>query len=102
MQASLLAQPLDCDELVAVRLGGEDKAGANKPAIEQHRAGAALALLARVLRAGEAEPLAKDVEQALPGPGIGLPALAVDRQLDSHWRQRSTARAVRTLRAWLR
>ena len=95
MQLVVLGQPLDRHELVAVRLGREDKAGADESAVEEHGAGAALALLARVLRAGEAEPLAEDVEQALPGPDVGLEALAVDRQLDSHCRQRSTARTVR-------
>ena len=96
MQLAVLGQPLDRHELVAVRLGREDKAGADESAVEEHGAGAALALLARVLRAGEAEPLAEDVEQAFPGPDVGLEALAVDRQLDSHCRQRSTARTVST------
>src|SRR6266550_1611479 len=96
MQLAVLGQPLDRHELVTVRLGREDKAGADKPALEEHGAGAALALLARVLRAGEAEPFAEDVEQAFPGPDVGLEALVVDRQLDSHCRQRSTARTVRT------
>ena len=40
-------------------------------AVHQHRAGPALALLAGVLRAGKAEPLAQHVEQALSQPGLG-------------------------------
>ena len=41
-------------------------------AVEEHRARAALALLAGVLRAGQAEPLAQREEQALAGPDVGL------------------------------
>ena len=55
-----------------------------RAAVEQHRAGAALALLAGVLRAREPEPLAQRVEQALAGPDVGLAPLAVDAERDLH------------------
>ena len=49
-------------------------------AVEVDRARAALALLAGVLRAGQAEPLAQHVEQALARPHVvGLRGLPVDR-----------------------
>ena len=44
---------LDGDDLVPVGLRGEDEARADERAVEQHRARAALALLAGVLRAGQ-------------------------------------------------
>ena len=53
-------------------------------AVEQHRARAALALLARVLRAREAELLAQREEQRLALPAVGLVLLAVDAQRDPH------------------
>ncbi len=89
--ARRLGQPLDRHHLVAVGLRGEDEARADEPAVEQHRAGSALALLAGVLRPGQPEPLAQREEQALAGPHVGLAPLAVDRQLDPH--AAGTARA---------
>ena len=54
-------------------------------AVEVDRARSALALLACVLRSGEAEMLAQRVEQALPLPhAVHLPALAVDGQRQAH------------------
>ena len=102
MQLAVLAQALHGHELVAVCLGSEDETGADELAVEQHGARSAFALLAGVLRAGKTQPLAKDVEQALAGPDVGLASLAVDGQLDSHCRQRSTARAARTRSEWRR
>ena len=66
------AEALDRDDLVAVRLRREHEARADELAVEQHGAGAALALLARVLRARQPEPLAQRVEQALALPDVGL------------------------------
>ena len=56
-----------------------------RQAVEVDRTRSALALLARVLRSGEAEMLAQGVEQALPLPyPVDLPMLAVDRQRQAH------------------
>ena len=71
VQAAALGQALDGDHLVAVGLGGEHEAGADEPAVEEHRARSALPLLAGVLRAGQPEPLAQREEQALSGPDLG-------------------------------
>ena len=76
--------PRRVDDLVAVRLRGENEARAHELAVEQHRARAALALLARVLRAGQLEALAQRIEQALARPDVGLEPLAVDSQRDPH------------------
>ena len=54
-------------------------------AVEVDRARPALALLAGVLGPGQPEPLTQDVEQALALPHVvGLPPLAVDRQVHPH------------------
>ena len=59
-----------------------DEAGADRHAVEVDRAGAALALLAGVLGARQAEPLAQRVEQALALPDVvGRARVAVDGQL---------------------
>ena len=68
----LAGEALDGDDLVTVRLRGEHEARADELAVEQHRARAALALLAGVLRTGQAEPLAERVEEALARPDVGL------------------------------
>src|SRR4029453_6584894 len=93
-------KPRDRDAVVAARLRGEDEAPTHEPPLEQHRARAALTLLARVLRARQAEPLAQREEQALALPDLRLALLAVDRQLDPHARHLSSARSVSTRNAW--
>ena len=67
-------EPLDRDDLVAVRLRGEDEARADELAVEENGARSALALLARVLRAGELEPVAERREKALARPDVRLAA----------------------------
>src|SRR6266511_3659691 len=80
-QLALGAQALDSADVAADRVGGHHAAGGHQGAVEHHRAGAALALLAGVLGTGEGEALPEHVEQALADPGGGdLPVLAVDRQ----------------------
>jgi hypothetical protein len=51
-------QPLDGHDVAAVRLPGGDQASADGHALQVDRARPALALLAGVLRAGQAHPLA--------------------------------------------
>ena len=74
-------------------LHGGHEAGAHELAVEKHGAGAALALLAGVLRAGQLEPVAERREQAVARPGVGLARLAVHGERDPHARHRSSARA---------
>src|SRR2546423_1169771 len=83
---------------VAFGLRREHEARADQLPVEKDGAGAALALLAGVLRAGEPEALAQGEEEALALPDVGLHLLAVDREREFHAasRQRSMARAVRT------
>src|SRR2546430_4142994 len=103
MKVAVLAEALGRPDDVAVGLGAEDEARADELPVEQHRARAALALLARVLRPGQAEALAQGEEEALAGPDVRLARLAIDGQLDSHdARQRSRPRAASTRSAWRR
>ena len=53
------------------------QAGEHAPAVDQHRAGAALAVVAALLRAGEAEVLAQRIEQR---------RARVERTADDLWR----------------
>src|SRR5262245_55875978 len=78
------AQSLDGGDVVPVRLRGEDEACADELVVEQDGTRSALALLARVLRAREAEPLAQRVEEALARPDVRLAIVPVDRHVDPH------------------
>ena len=72
MQAPPSRQPFDRRHLVPVGLHGEHEAGAHERAVEQHRARAALTLLAGVLGAGKPELLAQREEERLALPAVGL------------------------------
>ena len=93
------AEALDRDDLVPVGLRGEHEAGADELAVEEHRARAALALLAGVLRAGQLEPCrAASSRRLSPAQTSASRALAVDGQLDLH-AQAPLERALRRARA---
>src|SRR5712691_12687851 len=64
VQPLAFGEPLDRDDAVPVRLRRQHEARTDERAVEQHRAGTALALLAGVLRARQAEPLAEREEEA--------------------------------------
>ena len=102
VQAAVRREALDRHDLAAVGLGAVHEARAHELAVEQHRAGAALALLARALGARQVEPLAQHEEQALGAVDVGLALLAVDAQLDPHTRHLASARRVSTPSAWRR
>ena len=75
-------QALDGRDLVALGLERERQAGVARHAVDQHRAGAALAALAAGLGAGQAEPLAEDVEQRPARLDEQPVAPAVDEERD--------------------
>src|SRR4030095_13975316 len=78
-------EALDGDDLGPLGLAGQDQAGADQHPIQVDRAGPALALLAGVLGAWQAEALAQHVEQALALPDVvGVARLAVDGAGDAH------------------
>ena len=102
VQPAVGGQPLDGHDLAPVGLRAVHEAGAHELAVQQHRAGAALALLAGALGARQVEPLAQHEQQALGAVDVGLALLAVDAQLDPHTRHLASARRVSTPRAWRR
>ena len=63
VQRVALRQPLDGADLLAVRLHREHQAGAHRFAFDDHRAGAAHAMLAADMRAGEPAFVADGVDQ---------------------------------------
>ena len=94
---------------------GQLEAGAHEHAVDQHRARAALALLAGVLGAGQPEPVAQDVEQAVAAVrALDAPGRAVDHQVvhvghaaasdpaAGPGQARSSARRASTPTAWRR
>ena len=78
----------------------EHEARAAQHAVDKHRAGATLPLLARVLRAGKPESLAQHVQQTLADPAVGDVMVGpVDREAvrrGGHRRARSSARRAQT------
>src|SRR5664279_4216033 len=85
MQGVAVGESLHCLDASALGLAGRDQAGADQRAVQVDRAGATLALFAGVLRAGEPEPLAQHIEQALALPDpVGLPGLAVHLAVQLH------------------
>ena len=64
------AQPLDGGDAVALVHHRERQAGIDPPPVDDHRAGAALAVIAALLGAGEMQVLAQRVEQR--GPRVEL------------------------------
>src|SRR5712692_8906818 len=56
--ARAVRQTLDCHDVVPIRLDGEHQAGADRLSIQQHGAGAAHAVLAPDVRAGESQLVA--------------------------------------------
>ncbi len=59
-------QPLDGDDLGVLVRDGEGQAAIHAPAVEQDGAGSALPVVAALLGAGEAEPLAQRIQQRRP------------------------------------
>ena len=71
---------LDCFHAAAVALHREHQATAHDRAVDAHRAGAAHAVLAAHVAAGELQLLAQEIDQVLSRLDLGVDALAVDRE----------------------
>src|SRR6266540_1788395 len=82
VQVLPFSQPTDSRERAAVDLHGEQQAGADRLAVQQHRAGPADPLAAAVANLAVAKVVPEHVEQAVVGEHPGLPLLSVDRQGD--------------------
>ncbi len=63
MQLAVPGQALDRDDAIAVAGDGQRQAGIHPHAVHQHGAGAALAVVAALLGAGQAEMVAQRIEQ---------------------------------------
>ena len=82
MQRAVLRQALDGGHLGAVLHDGERQAGIDPPAVDQHGAGAALAVIAALLGAGQVEMVAQGVKERRPRRHRELPFDAVDDEFD--------------------
>ncbi len=63
MKLVTLGETLDGRDVIALVHHGEGQAGIDPPAVDQHRAGAALAVVAAFLRTREADVFAQCIEQ---------------------------------------
>jgi hypothetical protein len=83
VQVRVARQAFDRGHLGPVVRDGQDEAGVDPPAVQQHRARAALPLVAALLRPGQREVIAQEVQQA--GPRVdGKPVrFAVDTDGDA-------------------
>ena len=82
VQLAVLGQTLDRGDLGAVGLDGEDRAGLDAAAVDQHRARAALARVAADVRAGQQQLLAQEVDEEQARLDVALAHLAVDGHRD--------------------
>src|SRR5437879_6241377 len=99
MQHVAHGETLDGRHLTTLRLAAEHQAGADQLPVQVNRARAALALLARVLRAGQSHVLAEHREEALPLPHVLRHTRpAVDPAVDPHAAARYSFQAHTKLR----
>jgi|tagenome__1003787_1003787.scaffolds.fasta_scaffold20273636_2 hypothetical protein len=84
MQAAGGRQPFDGGRLPILALGRERQARQHALAVEQHRTGAARALVAALLRAGQLELVAQRVEQRDAAVRPHAPLSPVDPQRHIH------------------
>src|SRR5438094_2860725 len=82
-------EALDGRQLSAVRLHRQHQAGAHRLAVEQHGAGAAHAVLAADVGAGEPQVLAQEVAQEEPRLDVAPVLDPVDGHVDRHVRASS-------------
>src|SRR5258708_5834688 len=81
MKRSSLRQPFNRGDTRAILHDGQGQARKYAPAIDQHGARAALAMVTTLLRARQVEGFSQQVEQRLPDVDLELPRFAVYGQL---------------------
>ena len=84
MQDAILGQPFDRGDPLPGHAGGLDLARLNRPAANQHRAGAAGPLAAAELGPGQVQVVAQELEEALPFGGICRVIGPVDNECEAH------------------
>ena len=77
-----VVRAFDRRDLVAVVHGGEAQARIHAPAVDMHRARAALAVVASFLRSGQMQVLAEAIEQRRARIELQIVLLAVHTQTD--------------------
>src|SRR5437867_10396924 len=92
VQAAVALEAPQRHHRAAAQAGGQHQARRHRPAVEQHRADAAHALVAAFLDVEDAERLAQQLEQRLVGAHVDLARPAVEDEPRDHRRARSTAR----------
>src|SRR4051812_43832152 len=97
MQLALAREPLNRRQGATVRLHGEHEARAHGLAVELDRAGAAHALLAADLRAGEAGAVANEVGQQGARLDLAVVRTAVQLDADLHRSASSMARRASSM-----
>ena len=89
MQRAVLGQAFDCCDLRAVFHDRERQAGIDPAAIDQNRAGAALAVIAALLRSGQADMDPQRVKKGRPRCEVQLFRHTIDMKRNRHFgRQR--------------
>src|SRR5207237_6015601 len=98
MELLPLRESLDGAHLGALGLHREHQAGAHRLAVDQHGAGAAHAVLAAQVRAGEPAVLAQRVGEVAPRLGLDREGFAVDLQGIGDLAQAFTSRSFCRMR----
>ena len=88
------SQTLDGEDVVALMHHRERQAGIDPPPIHQHRAGAALAVIAPLLGAGQMQMLAQQIEQRGTDVDADSMGAAVDCEADRRRSYRTGERSV--------
>ena len=110
-ELAVFREPLDRLDRRPVGLDGEQHAALHERAVDDHRAGAAVAGVAADVAAGQVEVVANEMDEQLPRLDLALVGRAVDRDRDRPGgRDRAqsqllawlTARTARTSARWLR
>src|SRR5204863_780221 len=98
MQLIAVRESLDRRDLVAVMYDREAETGINSPAVDEHRARAALPVIAAFLRTGQLQMFAKRIEQRRSRIDLERMLLAVNLERYLRRSDRSTRRCLRGFR----
>ncbi|MNY46571.1 hypothetical protein D3C86_1817620 [compost metagenome] len=81
MQVIAVGQAFDRDQLGTIAHHCQRQAGVDSLAIEQHRAGTTLAVVAAFFCANQVQLLTQQVEQCGPGQDLELTVLTIEGQI---------------------
>ena len=84
IELSVSAQSFDRDDILAIAFDGEHETSVDRTAVQQHRAGAALAFGAAFFRAGQIQLVAQRLEQRVMRLHIERSGCAVDGERHRH------------------